>query len=113
MRNWHRQLDMSGALSANNGPGHFHSALVTNNPFIAYFFVFSAITLPVFGRSEDFFAKKAVAFIALGAIIYSFRLGYLAVRPVQYIIGTGQAQADRIKIGYSSNGRLIHIAKII
>ena len=73
---------MAHALAAHDASGHQHAALITGNALVADAFVFTTVTLPVFGRAKDLFTEQTVFFGLLCAVIDSFWLGDFAVRPI-------------------------------
>ena len=52
---------MSDTLSTNAGLGYLYAASVADDTFISDFLIFTAVTFPVFGWSENSFAVKTVA----------------------------------------------------
>ena len=66
------QFDVAHAGTADRGTGDFNAALFTNHAAVADSFIFSAVTFPVLGGSENSFTEKTVAFRFLGAVIDGF-----------------------------------------
>ena len=57
MRHWRRKVNMTHTVPADFGFGDFNTATVANYAFMTNPFVFSAVTFPVTGWSENFLAK--------------------------------------------------------
>ena len=70
---------MSHTLTAYAGLGYFNTAAVTDNAFIADFFIFTAVAFPVFAWSEDPLAEQTVLFRFQRTVVDGFRLYYLAM----------------------------------
>ena len=104
MRNRGRQFNVAHAFSANLGPGDFNTAAVADHAFIAYSFVFSAVTFPVLGGAEDAFAEKTVSFRFQRPVIDGFRFFYFTVGPFPDLFRRRQGNAHTIKITYIYQG---------
>ena len=50
---------MAHTLTTHRGFGNFDAAAIAHDAFITNLFIFTAMALPVFARSEDLFAEKA------------------------------------------------------
>jgi hypothetical protein len=74
-------------VRGDSGSGHFDSALIADNSFVADALVFTTVTFPVFDRTKNFLVEKPVFFRTLGAVVDGFRFGDFAVRPIQNICG--------------------------
>ena len=81
------KLDMSHSFTSYLGAGNLNAAALADLAFKAYLLVFSAVTFPVLGWTEDSFAEQTVSFRLLGAVVYGFRLFNNAVRPASYLFG--------------------------
>ena len=81
MRYGSGKLNVSHTLTANLGFCDLNAAAVAYNALVTDSLILSAMALPVLGRSENSLAEETVLFRFKGTIIYSFGLGYLAVRP--------------------------------
>ncbi len=97
---------MAHALAAHDGARNLDAALFTNYPFISNAAVFSAVALVVALWAEDFLIEERVLFRTLGAVVDGFRLGDLAVRPLEYALGRCGAYAHRVKVRDFSARRL-------
>ena len=78
---------MTHAFTSYPCPCYLNAAAVAYFSLEAYLLEFTAVTFPVLGRSEDFFAEKTVFFGLLGTVSDGLGLGHLAVRPFSYLIG--------------------------
>ena len=81
MGNGSGQSDMPHAFAPHFGTGHFDAAAVADDALIANFLVFTTITLPVLGGTENALAEQAVLFRAKCPIVNGLWLGYLAIGP--------------------------------
>src|SRR4029077_17734720 len=81
VRHGHRELDVTHALAAHLGQGHFDAAPVADDATVADALVLAAVALPVFHRAEDALAEQAVALRLEGPLIDGLGLGDLAPRP--------------------------------
>ena len=86
MRNRSCKLNVTHTLTTNLGFCNFNAAAVAYDALVTNSLILSAVTLPVLCGSEDSFAEKSVFFRLKGTVIYSFGLGYLAVRPFSDLI---------------------------
>ena len=57
-----------------------------DDAFVAYPFIFAAVALKVFGRSEDSFTEQPIAFRFQCPVVDGLRLGYLTVRPASDLL---------------------------
>ena len=92
------QLDMAHPFTSHFSFGNFNTALVAYDAFVSYSFIFSAMTFPVFCRSEDSFAEKTVFFRFECPVINCFGFRNLAVRPVQNLFCRCQTDLQGLKI---------------
>ena len=76
-----RKLDVTHALASYLCSGDFNAAALADLALEAQAFVFSAVALPVLGRSKDSFAEKAVALGLECSVVYRFGFLYFAVGP--------------------------------
>ena len=81
MSNGGGQFYMPQTLTPNFGLGYLNTTTITNYAPIANPLVLAAVTGPILYWSKSAFAEKPVALGFEGAIIYSFGLGYLPMRP--------------------------------
>ena len=88
---------MSHALAADTGFCDFHAAALADDSFIADFLVFSAMALPVLGRSEDNLAEQSVLLRFQGTVVDGFRFFYLAVGPLADSFRRCQPDPDCVK----------------
>ncbi|MNS77278.1 hypothetical protein D3C72_1108570 [compost metagenome] len=58
MRNWSSQLDVTHAFTAYFRTCYFNAAAIADNAFVTHAFVFTAVTFPVFCRTENFLAEE-------------------------------------------------------
>jgi hypothetical protein len=75
---------MPHSLAPYCGTGYFDPTLLTGYAFKADVLILSAIALPVFGRTEDRLAEKAILLWSQASIVDRFWFQYLAVRPTTY-----------------------------
>ena len=97
VRNRSSQFNMSHALAADTGFCDFHAAALADDAFIADFLVFSAMALPVLGRSEDNLAEQSVLLRFQGTVVDGFRFFYLAVGPLADSFRRCQPDPDCVK----------------
>ena len=69
---------MTHTLTTNARLGYLNAASITDNTFITDLLVLTAMTLPVFARSEELFAEKTIFFRLECSIIDRLRLLYFA-----------------------------------
>src|SRR4029077_18195536 len=81
VRHGHLELDVTHALAAHLGQGHFDAAPVADDATVADALVLAAVALPVFHGAEDALAEQAVALRLEGPVIDGLGLGDLAPRP--------------------------------
>ena len=79
MRHRSRKLNMTHTLTTYGRLRHFYSTLVTNNALVTNFLIFSTVTLPILGRSENFFREKTLLFRLLSTVVNGLRLSNLAI----------------------------------
>jgi hypothetical protein len=89
---------MTHTFAAHFAVSDFYTAFVAHNALISDTFILSAVTFPIFARSEYTLAKKTIALRLLSTVVYGFGLCYLAITPFPDFLGTGYAYAHRIKI---------------
>ena len=92
------QRDVAEALAAHLGLRDLDAALVADHAAVLHALVLAAEALPVGDRPEDLRAEQAVALRLEGAVVDRLRLGHLAVRPRQDLLGRREADADRVEI---------------
>ena len=92
------QTDVAHALAPDFRARDFHSAAVTDHAAVADALVLAAETLPVLGRAEESFTKQSVFFWAQRTVVDGLRLGYFTVRPIEYLFGGRNGDADRIEV---------------
>ena len=59
----------------------------------------AVVWVDIFDWAKNSLTKQAIALRLLGSIVNRLRLGYFAVAPLEDILGAGDGQAYRIKIG--------------
>ena len=72
---------MGHALSAHLGLYDFNTAFLTNNASVFHAFVFTTVTLIVFGGTENLCTEKTIALRFKGTIINGFRFFNLSMGP--------------------------------
>ncbi len=92
MRDRCDQGDMAHSVSAHFGRGDFDATLFTDDTFVTHLFVFTAKTLIVPDRSEDFGTEESISFGLQGAVIDRLRLFDFTVTPGEYLLRTGNTQ---------------------
>src|SRR3989338_4600857 len=92
------EFNVPHAFSSHDRTSNFHTTLITDNPFISYPAIFSAVTLPILGGTENTFIKKAIFLRFLRTIIDRFRFSYLSVRPIQNALGRSKPKPHRGKV---------------
>ena len=108
------EVDVAHAVAAYFGGGDFDPALFADDAFVAHLLVFTAKTLVVTDRPEDFGAEKSVAFGLEGAVVD--RLGFFdfTEAPGENLLRTRQPQLDRLDIlgtmffGYFNGYQFLH-----
>ena len=93
-----RQRDVTQPLAADLRLRHLDAALVADHAAVLHALVLAAQALPVGDRPEDLRAEQAVAFRLERAVVDRLRLGDLAVRPRQDLLGRGEADPNRVEI---------------
>jgi hypothetical protein len=73
--------DVSHALAAHGGTGHFDTTLIANNAFITGVLIFTAVTLPVTLRTKNGFTEETIFFRAQTAVVNGFGFQHLTIRP--------------------------------
>ena len=81
MGNGGGQLDMPHTLAPHLRLNDFDSAFVADDTAMLHSFIFSAITLPIFGRPKNLRTKQAILFRLKRPIIDGFRFFDLTIRP--------------------------------
>src|SRR5262249_37023652 len=89
------QLDVAHPLAADPAVRHLDAAAVADHALVLHAPVLAAGALPVLLRAEDALAEQAVFFRPVGAVVDRLGLLDLAEGPAAYVVGTGQADADR------------------
>src|SRR5262249_6615663 len=77
---------------------HLDLAAVTDHALVLHPAVLAAGALPVLLRAEDLFAKQAVLFRPVGAVVDRLRLFDFAEGPGADVVRAGQADPDRAVI---------------
>src|SRR4030088_236263 len=90
---------MAKPLAAYLRLSDLHTALVANHAPVLHALVLAAEALPVGDRAEDLRAEQPVALRLEGAVVDGLRLGHLAERPRQDLVGRGERNPDGIEIG--------------
>ena len=91
------QFDVAHALTADAGFGNLNAAAITYDTFISDFLIFSAVTLPVLARSEDFLAIQTILFRFQRTIVDGLRLGHFSMRPFKNRLRRRKTYLNRIK----------------
>ena len=91
MGHGNHQLDVAGALAAHFLLRNLDATTVADNALVTYALVFAAGTLVILGWAEDALAEQTVALGLVGAVVYGLRLGNLAERALQYLLGRSQS----------------------
>ena len=94
------ELDVSGAFATHFLFGHFHTATVADDAFIANALVLAAMALVVLGGTEDAFAEQAVALGLVGSVVDGFGLQHFAVGVGLNLFGRGQSDGDLSEVGF-------------
>ena len=79
MGNGAGKLDVPHSLTANLVRGYFDVAFFADLAFVTYSLVLSAVTFPVFLRTENALTVQAVFFRLKSAVVNGFRFFYLSV----------------------------------
>ena len=74
------QFYMTHALTTDFLLGHFDTATVANDTFVANAFVFTAVAFPVARRAKDTLTEQTIALRFIGAVVDGLGLGHLAIR---------------------------------
>ena len=96
------QRDVAEALAAHLRLRDLDAALVADHAAVLHALVLAAQALPVGDRAEDLRAEQAVALGLERAVVDRLRLGHLAVRPRQDLLGRREADPDRVEIARQS-----------
>jgi hypothetical protein len=91
---------MTHALTSDLGLSYFNSAAVADDAFMLHPFIFTAVTFPVSGRTEDPFTEEAAFFRLETAIVNGFWILDFTETP-----GTDDFGRSHID-GYSSKSRI-------
>ena len=95
MRDRGRELDVAHPFSADVLACDFHAAPVADNAFVLNPLIFSAVTLPVLGRTENCLTEEAFEFGPEGAVVNRLcLLHFAAVAGVHFWAGEGFAGVD-------------------
>ena len=94
------EFDVTHPLASYLRTGNFDAALVADNAFISDSLIFTAVALPVLGRSENSLAEQTVFLGFLSSVIDCFGLGYFAVRPGPDFFRRCNAYLYRVEIVY-------------
>ena len=81
----------------------FDAALVADHAAVLHALVLAAEALPVGDRAEDLRAEQSVALRLERAVVDRLRLGHLAVRPGEDLLGRRQRDADGVEVARSVN----------
>ncbi len=92
------QSNMSHSLSSDLGFDNFDTAFFTYDTFVFHPSVFTAETLVIVDRTENFCAEKAVSFRFVRSVIECFRFFDLAVRPFEDFFRRSERYLDSLKI---------------
>ncbi len=83
MGNRDGQADVAHSLATDDGAGYTDATLVADDVFITNSLVFTTVTFPVLGRSEDLLAEESVLLRLLGTVVNGLGLGDFTVRPLE------------------------------
>ena len=102
------QLNMAHAFPANLGARNLHAALVADLVLVFELdpLIFSAVTFPVLGRSENAFAVQAVPFGFQCTVVDGFGLRNFSVGPREDLLRGSHADLNGIKVGKFEQGAL-------
>ncbi len=64
--------------------GHFNTATVADNAFVADPFVLSAVAFIILHRTEDPFTEQPIPFRFVGTVVDRFRFQHLTAGALQY-----------------------------
>ena len=96
--NGDHKFDVTHTLTADLLLGNFNTATVADNTLVADTFIFATVALPVARGAEDTLAEQAITFGLVGAIVYGFRLGHLAIGATLDGLGRRKTDGDRVEI---------------
>ncbi len=91
MHHRHHQRNMAHAFAAHLLLGHFHTAAVADDAFVADALVLSAVAFVVLHGAEDAFAEQTVALGLVGAVVDGLGLEHFAARLGQNLLRRGQS----------------------
>ena len=99
VRDGARQFYVAHAFATNFAVRDFDAATVADDAFVPNRFKFTAVALPVFGRTEDPFAEQAVALRTQGPVVDGLGFFDFAVRPLTNAIRRCQLDANCFEVG--------------
>ncbi len=94
-----RQRDVAEALAPDLGLRDLDAALVADHAAVLHALVLAAEALPVGDRAEDLGAEQPVALRLERPVVDRLRLGHLAVRPREDLLGRRKADPDGVEVG--------------
>ena len=94
MRYRSNELNVTHALTTNDGASDFHTTLVTNNALVTDALVLTAVTLVITLRTKDLLIEESVLLRTLGTIVNGFRLRDLTARPREDAFRRRERQAE-------------------
>ena len=97
VRDRHRQLDVSHALTTHPRERHFDAATVADHALVLDPLVFSAGTFPVAGRTENALAKQAAFFRLERPIVDRFRIFNFTLAPGAHRVAGSDADGNLIE----------------
>ena len=100
MSNGYNEFDVTHTLTTYFLLSYLYAATLADDTFIADTFVFTAVTLVVFGRTEDTLTEQTVTFGFVGTIVNRFRFEYLTRRDLHDLVRGSQTDSDLSKTGF-------------
>ena len=93
------KFNVSHTFTTDFAQSNFHTATVADDTFVLDPFVFSAVTFPVAGRSENTFTEQTAFFRLQTSVIDGFRILNLTVTPGPDHFGRSHFDDNRFKCG--------------
>ena len=90
----HHQLDVSATLATHFLLCYLNTASVADDTFVTNALVLATGTLVVACRTEDALTEQTVTLRLVGTIVDGFRLGYLAIRIFQNLLGRSETDGN-------------------
>ena len=99
MRNRGGQANVPHPLATHDRLGDKLTILIYCSFAAAHTLELAVVWVDIFDWAKNSLTKQAIALRLLGSIVNRLRLGDFAVAPLEDILGAGDGQAYRIKIG--------------